>query len=216
MTSLRRVFLAGVLLLLPLAVTAFAVGWAVSFIYGFVGPGTFVGRSLTSLGLGFTSSSLVAYLIGILMVMALVYLLGLIAIILQERLQGWLDGIMRRIPLIGSVYELIRRFVAMMDRRDQDGLKSMSPVWCSFGADGALVLALLPSRDPVMVGGRPYLAVLVPTAPVPIGGGLIYVPEDWITQADIGMDQLMSIYVSMGVAAPKGLTVRPAPARLPA
>lgn len=207
MTSLRRVFLAGVLLLLPLAVTAFAVGWAVSFIYGFVGPGTFVGRSLTSLGLGFTSSALVAYLIGILMVLALVYLLGLIAIILQERLQGWLDGIMRRIPLIGSVYDLIRRFVAMMDRRDQDGLKSMSPVWCSFGADGALVLALLPSRDPVMVGDKPYLAVLIPTAPVPIGGGLIYVPEDWITQADIGMDQLMSIYVSMGVAAPKGLSV---------
>lgn len=210
MTSLRRVFLAGVLLLLPLAVTAFAVGWVVSFIYGFVGPGTFVGRTLTSLGLGFTSSSLVAYLIGILMVMALVYLLGLVAIVLQERLQGWLDGIMRRIPVIGSVYELIRRFVAMVDRRDQDGLKSMSPVWCSFGADGALVLALLPSRDPLMVGGKPYLAVLVPTAPVPIGGGLLYVPESWISPAEIGIDQLMSIYVSMGVAAPKGLTVQPA------
>lgn len=216
MTSPSRVFLAGVLLLLPLAVTAFAVGWAVSFISGFVGPGTFVGRTLTSLGLGFTSSSLVAYLIGILMVMALVYLLGLVAMVLQERLQGWLDGIMRRIPLIGSVYELIRRFVAMVDRRDQDGLKSMSPVWCSFGADGALVLALLPSRDPLMVGGKPYLAVLVPTAPVPIGGGLLYVPESWISPAEIGIDQLMSIYVSMGVAAPKGLTVQPAPVSEPA
>ncbi len=204
---MRRVFLAGVLLLLPLAVTAFVVGWSVSFIYGFVGPGTVVGRFLTSLGLGFSSSSLAAYLIGILMVVALIYLLGLIAIVLQERLQNALDRIMRRIPLIGTVYDLSRRFVSMVDRKDADGLKSMSPVWCFFGGgrDGAAVLALLTSHEPVMVGEARYLGILVPTAPVPIGGGLIYVPEDWVSDAAIGMDQLMSIYVSMGVTPPKDI-----------
>jgi uncharacterized membrane protein len=207
---MRRVFLAGVLLLLPLAVTAFVVGWSVSFIYGFVGPGTVVGRFLTSLGLGFSSSSLAAYLIGILMVVALIYLLGLIAIVLQERLQDALDRVMRRIPLIGTVYDLSRRFVSMVDRKDADGLKSMSPVWCFFGGgrDGAAVLALLTSHEPVMVGEARYLGVLVPTAPVPIGGGLIYVPEDWVSDAEIGMDQLMSIYVSMGVTPPKAITAQ--------
>jgi len=207
---MRRVFLAGVLLLLPLAVTTFVVGWSVSFIYGFVGPGTVVGRFLTSLGLGFSSSSLAAYLIGILMVVALIYLLGLIAIVLQERLQDALDRVMRRIPLIGTVYDLSRRFVSMVDRKDADGLKSMSPVWCFFGGgrDGAAVLALLTSHEPVMVGEARYLGVLVPTAPVPIGGGLIYVPEDWVSDAEIGMDQLMSIYVSMGVTPPKAITAQ--------
>jgi uncharacterized membrane protein len=206
MSYIRRVFLAGVLLLLPLAVTAFVVGWSVSFIYGFVGPGTVVGRFLTSLGLGFSSSSLVAYLIGILMMIGLVYLLGLIAIVLQERLQNALDRVMRRIPLIGTVYDLTRRFVSMVDRKDDDGLKSMSSVWCFFGeGKGAAVLALLPSHQPVMVGDQEYLGILVPTAPVPIGGGLIYVPASWVVPADIGMDQLMSIYVSMGVTAPKGI-----------
>ncbi|MCZ8315267.1 DUF502 domain-containing protein [Phreatobacter sp.] len=206
---MRRVFLAGVLLLLPLAVTAFVVGWSVSFIYGFVGPGTVVGRFLTSLGLGFSSSSLAAYLIGILMVVALIYLLGLIAIVLQERLQNALDRVMRRIPLVGTVYDLSRRFVSMVDRKDADGLKSMSPVWCFFGGgrDGAAVLALLTSHQPVLVGEARYLGVLVPTAPVPIGGGLIYVPEDWVSDAEIGMDQLMSIYVSMGVTPPKDIAV---------
>ncbi len=208
---MRRVFLAGVLLLLPLAVTAFVVAWSVSFIYGFVGPGTVVGRFLTSLGLGFSSSSLLAYLIGILIVIAMIYLLGLIAIVLQERLQDALDRIMRRIPLIGTVYDLSRRFVSMVDRKDADGLKSMSPVWCFFGGgrDGAAVLALLTSHEPVMVGGARYLGVLIPTAPVPIGGGLIYVPEDWVSDAEIGMDQLMSIYVSMGVTPPKDIVIEP-------
>lgn len=211
MTYMRRVFLAGVLLLLPLAITAGVIGWTVTFIYGFVGPGTFVGRFLTSIGLGFSSSAAVAYLIGILVIAAIVYLLGLVAILLQERLQEALDRVMRRIPLVGSVYDLIRRFVSMMDQRDTDGLKSMSPVWCFFGGSGgAAVLALLPSREPVMVEGRRYLGILVPTAPVPIGGGLIHVPEDWVRPAEIGMDQLMSIYVSMGVGTPKGLAIAPA------
>jgi uncharacterized membrane protein len=36
-----------------------------------------------------------------------------------------------------------------------------------------------------MVAGQPYFAVIVPTAPVPVGGGLIYVPQDWVTPADV-------------------------------
>lgn len=218
MTYMRRVFLAGVLLLLPLAVTVGVIGWAVVFIYGFVGPGTFVGRSLTSIGLGFSSSAAVAYLIGIMVVLAIVYVLGLIAILLQERLQEAMAGVMRRIPLVGTVYELSRRFVAMVDRnKEADGLKSMSPVWCFFGeADGAAVLALLPSHEPVMVDDRRYLGILVPTAPVPIGGGLIFVPEEWVRPAAIGVDQLVSIYVSMGVSFPPGFAVPSRPETTPA
>jgi uncharacterized membrane protein len=55
------------------------------------------------------------------------------------------------------------------------------------------------------VGGRRCLAVLVPTAPVPIGGGLLFVPEDWVSPADVGAEALTSIYVSMGVTAPQYL-----------
>jgi uncharacterized membrane protein len=43
--------------------------------------------------------------------------------------------------------------------------------------------------------------VIVPTAPVPIGGGLLFAPVHWITPADIGMEALTSIYVSMGVTS---------------
>jgi uncharacterized membrane protein len=40
------------------------------------------------------------------------------------------------------------------------------------------VLALLASPEAVWVGGKLFRAVLVPTAPVPIGGALIYVPDE--------------------------------------
>jgi uncharacterized membrane protein len=42
--------------------------------------------------------------------------------------------------------------------------------------------------------------ILVPGAPVPMGGALLYVPIDWIKPASFGVDGLTSIYVSMGIA----------------
>jgi uncharacterized membrane protein len=78
----------------------------------------------------------------------------------------------------------------------------MRPVWCFFGGDGAAVLALAPSAQPVDIEGRNYFAVLVPTAPVPFGGALIYVPAEWVRPANIGVDKLTAIYVSMGITSP--------------
>jgi uncharacterized membrane protein len=79
----------------------------------------------------------------------------------------------------------------------------MSPVWCFFGGKpGAAVLALLPSKTPLRLGTEDYIAVLVPSAPVPVGGALIYVPASWIEPADCGIDDLMSVYVSMGITPP--------------
>ena len=33
------------------------------------------------------------------------------------------------------------------------------------------------------------------------GGGLLYVPVDWVTPADVGVEGLTSIYVSMGITS---------------
>jgi uncharacterized membrane protein len=85
----------------------------------------------------------------------------------------------------------------------------MQPVWCQFGGQGGVkVLALLSASEPVLVDGQLCYAVIVPTAPVPIGGGLLFVPMEWITNAEIGMEALSSIYVSMGVTAPQFLKSR--------
>ena len=117
---------------------------------------------------------------------------------------------MQRIPFVGNLYDVTRRFVAIMEQRDQEGLKSMSPVWCSFGGEGgATVLGLLPMPKPIVIGGQNYHVVLVPSAPVPVGGALIYVPVAWVKPANIGVEALMSIYVSMGVASPQTVDGNP-------
>ena len=54
--------------------------------------------------------------------------------------------------------------------------------------------------------------MLIPTSPVPVGGGLIYVPRAWVTPADIGIEALTGIYVSMGVTSTEHLKPGPADA----
>jgi len=201
--AMLRIFITGLLAALPLAATLLIFVWGARLLYGWVGPGSFVGDLLVSIGLGVTGSEFAGYLIGVLIVVLLIFALGLIV---QTRLRGFIghavDSLMHRIPLVRSVYDIIRKFVGLVSQRDEAGLRSMSPVWLHFGgAGGAAVLGLLSTSEPVLLGDKPYLAVLVPTAPVPIGGGLIYVPEHWVTIADVGVEGLTSIYVSMGVTS---------------
>jgi uncharacterized membrane protein len=217
MTALIRTLLAGLLVLLPIAVTAILVAWVATFLYAYVGPQSGFGRVLTSIGFGFVDSSVVAYLVGIVVVLALIYLIGLVVESnLRSRVYDLIDRVMRRIPIVGNVYEVSKRFVAMVDKTGGDDLRSMSPVWCFFGGAGsAAVFALLPTPEPILIGEEPYHVVLIPSAPVPVGGCLVYVPAKWIVRADVGVDALMSTYVSMGVTHPKKPNL-PIPAPPPA
>jgi uncharacterized membrane protein len=144
-------------------------------------------------------------LLGIVIFLVGAYVVGLtVRSRFRRHVQAFTDHTLRRIPLIGPVFDLSSRFVGLLGKRDQAAaLQSMSPVWCMFGGDhGVAVLALMPNSEPIVIGEKPYLAVLVPTAPVPFGGGLLYVPSDWVRPAGFGMEKLVSVYVSMGVAPP--------------
>jgi uncharacterized membrane protein len=211
MISRFRTFIAGFLVLLPLAVTLAVIVWVGSFIFAYLGPDSAIGRILLSIGFNFSDSPAVAYALGAVVVIGLIYLLGVaVESRLESRIRSALDSLMQRIPFVGNLYDVTRRFVAIMEQRDQDGLKSMSPVWCSFGGEGgATVLGLLPMPKPITIGGQNYHVVLVPSAPVPVGGALIYVPAAWVKPANIGVEALMSIYVSMGVASPQTVDSNP-------
>lgn len=201
---LARVFIAGSIAALPLLATVLIFSWSVRFAMSWLGPESALGRVLGALGLRATGSPLAGYAIGVAFVLAAILLLGvLVEAGMQRGLEAMLDGVVQRIPIVRNVYDTIERFVQMLSKRDHEGgLKSMSPVWCHFGGPGgATVLGLLSTPEPVIIGGQRFRAVLVPTAPVPIGGALIYVPDAWVTPAQIGMEALTSIYVSMGVTS---------------
>jgi uncharacterized membrane protein len=198
-----NVFITGILAALPLAATILIFVWGARLVVAYVGPDSLVGGLLVGIGLGVSGSEVVGYTIGVIVVMAAVFLLGLLVRTrLRHVLAALLNGVVQRIPLVRNVYDLIQKFVDLLARRDDDGLRSMRPVWLHFGGvGGAAALGLLSTPEPVRMGDLDYLAVLVPTAPVPVGGGLLYVPAAWVTPAEIGIEGLTSIYVSMGLTS---------------
>jgi uncharacterized membrane protein len=218
-----RIFLAGVVALLPIALTLFVTAWIASLIASYAGPGSFIGRLIIalgqSLGLNLAPSSTVAYLLGLAVILGAIFVLGLLV---ESGLRSFisyilnsLDWLIMRIPLISTVYDLSKRFVSLVDRGGggEDSLKTMQPVWCFFGGEGgAAVLGLMPSPEPVVIGEHSYLGLLVPSAPVPFGGALIYVPSQWVRPAEGGVERLMNVYVSMGVTQPLSKPQAPRPA----
>jgi uncharacterized membrane protein len=202
--SLTTTWLTGLLTVLPLVLTLVLVGWIVGTLNRFLGPSSLFGRSFTVFGDWFAAHPLLAYLFGTLLMVVLVYFLGLLV---QSRLKkpfaALVDNTLRRIPLLGSVYNLAERFVSVIGDRQEADIAAMSPVWCFFGGDGVAVLGLLPNPEPQAIHGRMYFTVLVPTAPIPIGGGLLYVPVEWVKPAEFGIDTLTSVYLSMGITPPR-------------
>ena len=207
--TLLRLLLTGLVAALPLAATVAIFVWAWRLLVTWVGPQSAIGQGLIRLGFGAGESEKLGYLIGVSLVLLGLLGLGLLTEAgLQRGLQRAVDALMQRIPLVRNVYGLVQRFVGLLAQREGSGMASMSPVWCHFGGaeqPGVAVLGLLSAPEAVLIAGRPHLAVLLPTAPVPVGGGLLYVPAGWVRPAEIGIDALSSLYVSMGVTSAEHL-----------
>ena len=203
--QLVKYFLAGAFAVLPLVITFVVVAWAVGFLNSLVGPNTWMGELLSGVGLRFVHDSKVAYLIGWGLVLVGLFLLGFFVESGLRRIYSRVtESLFHRLPLIGKVYDASKQIVDMLDKQDDDKLRGMSVVYCTFGEKGgAGVLALLPTPGTIALGNRQYHIVLVPQSPVPIGGGLLFVPVESVEQIPMSVDAFMGVYVSMGVTVPK-------------
>ncbi|MFN7572881.1 MAG: DUF502 domain-containing protein [Betaproteobacteria bacterium] len=208
--SVAATWLAGLLVLLPLALTLAVLGWVVGLLNDLLGPGSTLGSFFSLLGYPLARDSGLAYFVGTLILLAAIYLLGIAARAgWHHSAQRFASRAVRRIPLIGPMYGIAERFAGMLGPKEDVDIGAMRPVWCFFGGHSTAVLALAPSGETLTIDGREYLAVLIPTAPVPIGGALLYVPAENVKPAQIGVDQLTAVYVSMGLASPKATEKRP-------
>jgi uncharacterized membrane protein len=149
----------------------------------------------------------VAYLIGLSATLVLIYFLGvLVQVGLRNQLNNLADNIIKRIPLIRTIYDASRKLTNLFEVKDQPDMKSMSPVLCYFGGKGGTaVLALLTTREIISIDGNDYYSIMIPSSPVPVGGAILYVPVGWVEKVDFGIDGLVNVYVSMGVTGPEYL-----------
>lgn len=204
---LTQTFLTGVVAALPLALTAAVLLWVVRFVHDLAGPDSLCGTVFKSVGMSVVACDLTAYVIGLISALLLVFLLGfMIENGSAKQLGNKVDEAIHRVPVVGTVYDATKQLTSMFDRK-QDSGQSMTPVLCYFGDDrNAMTPALMPTPELVRLDGKDYHVVIIPTAPVPFGGALLCVKADWVQPAACSFEELVGVYMSMGVTAPKSLS----------
>jgi uncharacterized membrane protein len=225
--KLVRCFMAGLLAVLPLILTVAIVSWVVSFLQSFIGPSTYFGQFLSSLGLRLFieadratvgsgretaeafEGGILAYSLGVVIVVLVLFGIGVLVEFGARRyLASWSDRFIRRIPLIGGLYGSLKQLVDLFDKRDEAQIKAMSVVYCHFSEGGGPgVLALMPSAEKIVINNEEHYIVIIPTAPVPFGGGLVFFPTRQVTFSEMAVESLISIYVSMGVSTPQFMKI---------
>lgn len=198
-------FLAGLFVILPIAITVGIMSWVGGMLEQFVGPNSVVGRSLRSLGMQLVTNDAVASVVGWVLVLAAIWCLGLLVkSSAKNRIQLLVQRTMENIPILRTVYKPVAQVVEMMAGSDKTEMEGMSVVYCEFGQQqGGGFLGLLTSNDLYRFGGQDCQVVYIPTSPVPMSGGIVFVPQSAVTIVDMAVDDLMQIYFSLGVMCEK-------------
>jgi uncharacterized membrane protein len=206
---MRRVagpFFTGLIFLAPVLLTILLLQWLAGYFAAALGPGTLIGGALASGGMLVTESRFFAFLIGLGVVILLIWALGLLVQTqARARLEGGLDKLIGTIPVIGGFYRPLAQIVRMIGGTAGGGMEGMVVVSVSFG-DGTEVLGLLAAPQVFDIGAGPRYLVMLPTAPVPVGGALLFIETSRVRRVPaLRVDDLAKFYVSMGTITPAGM-----------
>lgn len=198
-----RYFLEGLFILLPLTITGAVIIWLAGVFTRQFGQHSFVGGYLKIIGISLAGDSPAAYFLGWLAVIGMIFILGFIVDIgAKTYVQRSIDMIMKRIPVVNRLYKVSVRIVDMLNKNERKEFKGMRVVYCTFGGGkGALFLALMPTPRVYAIDGVEYNVVLIPSAPIPVGGSLMLVPVTSVRPAGISVDEFTQLYLSMGASS---------------
>lgn len=199
-------FLSGWFAILPIVLTIMIVIWVADQLGAFLGPESLIGGALERVGgrlLPDSAGGLLATALGWVIVLAGIWALGvLIKSTAKHRVQRFLKSMMDRIPIVSSLYSTAAQLVGMLQKDDDSDLKAMRAVYCSFGREhGVGFLGLLTSAETYDFADQKCWIVYVPTSPVPMTGGLMFVPVDSCREIEMTAEQVMRVYLSLGILA---------------
>jgi len=208
---LQRLFLTGLLTLLPLWLT-----WVVvKFLFVLLGDLSkpLIGPSLQGIAarapqaLGWLGDPWVQNAFALVATVMAILLVGWLARrVIGQRLLGWFEAVVARIPLASTIYGSARKLLDILQTKP-DGTQRV-------------VLIDFPHAEMKSIGfvtrvireqgtGRELAAVYVPTTPNPTSGYLEIVPVEKMTPTDWTVDQAMSFIISGGAVAPDTIPFTP-------
>lgn len=204
-TGIVSTFLAGLFVVLPIAITVGLISWLGSTLAGWFGPRSVIGRIVGLQSQTTDEPDSIAWMIGCVIVLAAIWGLGVLAkSIGKNTVAKTFDAVLERIPIINILYKPVAQVVGMLKQDGQEEMKGMSVVYCAFGGEGgAGFLGLLVSEHVYHFGDQDYQIVYIPTSPVPMSGGILFAPAKTVHRVEMSVDDLMQIYFSIGVMSSK-------------
>ena len=193
MRRFRNRFVAGILIIIPLAITVWAIYWVFSSVDSLLQPLITWIFKIEIPGLG-----LVIFLV-------LVFLIGLIASnYAGKKIIFYSERLLTRVPVFRQLYIGAKQVVQGLSGAGLNKAAFREVVYVEFPREGMKTLAFVTNQITDSSGTK-YYAIYVPTAPVPTSGYFEMVTEDKITRANISVDEAMKVIISSGMILPQEL-----------
>jgi uncharacterized membrane protein len=192
---IRRSFIAGFFVTVPLVISVFALVWMFRLIDGFVGPLYAGWFSREIPGLGILTTALLLLLVG-----------ALATNVLGKRLLQRAEGYLLRIPVFRTIYSPVKQLVVAFSPDNEYGFKRVVLVE---DTSRGFVLGFLTKEFTVDrgAGPEPLLAVYVPTNHLYLGD-VIICPREKAAYPDITVEQAIRIFLTGGVALSSRIRAR--------
>jgi uncharacterized membrane protein len=197
MTALRRWLLAGLLVLVPLAVTVWLLNWII---------GT-LDQTLQILPGDWQPDKLLGFHIpgfGVLLALAIVLSIGAIASnFLGRKLVSWWDALLSRIPIVRSIYSSVKQVSDTLFSENGNAFrKALLVQWPREGVWTIAFQTGMPGGDVANHLTGDYMSVYVPTTPNPTGGYFVMLKRTDCIELKMSVDEALTYVISMGVVVP--------------
>nr|MBL8410764.1 DUF502 domain-containing protein [Dechloromonas sp.] len=194
---MKRYFITGLLIWVPLVIT----GWVLSLIV------STLDQSLRLLPESIHPQNLVGFAIpgvGALLTLAMILLTGLLAAnFIGQKLVGWWDKLLSRIPVVNSVYKSVKQVSDTLFAPNGNAFRKALLV--QYPRQGSWTIAFLtgqPGGDLINHLDGDFVSVYVPTTPNPTSGFFLMMPAKDVVELEMTVDEALKYIISMGVVAP--------------
>lgn len=198
MSLLKRYFIAGLMVLLPLWVTFEAI----LFLMGIFD------RSLRLIPDQYQPEVLLGFAIpgfGLIVSFAIVVMTGmLVANILGGRIVNWWERLLSKIPLVRSIYTAVKQIVEAVVGTGQKTFQQVYLV--EYPRKGLWTLGFKTSgvmgEAQIKTGASAVINIFIPTTPNPTSGFFIMVAEQDVVELEMSVDEALKMLISGGVVVP--------------
>ena len=201
---LRRTFLRGILLILPMAVTFAILRWLFVLVTGYSAPGA--SRLLEWLGAPANAMAWMTPIIAAMLTVAVILIIGLVGgNYVGNRAWSAFEALLLRVPLVKWFYGSTRQLLDAFKYSSATAFREV--VLVEYPRLGLWSLGFVTAPAVGLIPGRPDeegVYVFLPTTPNPTSGYTIVVPRGEAHRAGITVEEGLKVILSGGFIAPPG------------